>query len=112
MAFLQGLRLFFMMMLAFGTFFSLHGGEKGPYTRAFDFTLIGVGAVGSFVMLAGGWGKPTPGSAGGGKCSDCGTPPPLMRRPANRRQMLWGGWTCANCGAELDRAGRKVPDPG
>jgi hypothetical protein len=41
-------------------------------------------------------------------CPKCGTPAPRVRKPANRRQMLWGGWTCAECGCELDRRGRKV----
>ena len=41
-------------------------------------------------------------------CPDCRTPMPKVRRPANRRQMLWGGWTCPECGCEIDRRGRKV----
>ena len=41
-------------------------------------------------------------------CPQCGTPAPMVRTPANRRQMLWGGWTCPKCGCELDRRGRKV----
>ena len=24
-------------------------------------------------------------------CPECGTPAPKVRKPANRRQMLWGG---------------------
>ncbi len=44
-------------------------------------------------------------------CPECGTPAPKVRKPANRRQMLWGGWTCAECGSELDRRGRKVRAP-
>jgi hypothetical protein len=112
MTFLQGLRLLFGMMLMMGVFFQLKGGEKGPYTRAFEYTLVGVGAVGSIIMLALGLGKPTPGAGGRAKCPDCGELMPLVRKPANRRQMLWGGWTCQKCGAELDRSGRKVDDAG
>jgi len=41
-------------------------------------------------------------------CPECGTPAPTVRKPANRRQLLWGGWTCPKCGRELDRRGRKV----
>jgi transposase-like protein len=41
-------------------------------------------------------------------CPQCGTPAPKVRKPANRREMLWGGWTCQKCGCELDRRGRKV----
>ncbi len=42
------------------------------------------------------------------KCPKCGTPVPKTRKPANRRQLLWGGWTCAECGCEIDRRVRKV----
>ncbi|MFO0969531.1 MAG: hypothetical protein U0793_28570 [Gemmataceae bacterium] len=42
------------------------------------------------------------------KCPDCGEPFPRFRKPANRRQALWGGATCAKCGCEVDRRGRKV----
>jgi hypothetical protein len=24
------------------------------------------------------------------------------------RQALWGGWTCSNCGTEMDRSGNQV----
>jgi hypothetical protein len=41
-------------------------------------------------------------------CPECGTPAPKVRRPANRRQMLWGGWTCLGYGCELDRRGRRA----
>jgi len=41
-------------------------------------------------------------------CPDCGEPFPRFRKPANRRQALWGGWTCARCGCEVDRRGRKI----
>lgn len=111
MGFLQGLRLLFMMMLAFGAFWTMSGGEKGFYVRTFEYTLLGVGGVGSLAMLALGLGKPTPGQPGGGaKCAECGVPMPPLRRPANRRQMLWGGWTCKNCGTELDRRGNPVDE--
>jgi uncharacterized membrane protein len=43
-------------------------------------------------------------------CTQCGTPAPAIRKPANRRQMLWGGWTCAECGYELDKWGRPVAE--
>lgn len=41
-------------------------------------------------------------------CPDCGVKMPTTRKPANKRQALWGGWTCPNCGCELDRKGKKV----
>jgi len=37
------------------------------------------------------------------KCPDCQTPVPAIRRPKNMRQVLWGGWTCSNCGKEFDK---------
>ncbi len=41
-------------------------------------------------------------------CVQCGEPALKFRKPANRRQALWGGWTCLKCGCEVDRHGRKV----
>lgn len=43
-------------------------------------------------------------------CPDCGEPFPRLRKPANRRQALWGGGTCKKCGCEVDRRGRKIGD--
>jgi hypothetical protein len=45
------------------------------------------------------------------QCPACGEPVPRFRKPANRRQALWGGWTCARCGCEVDRRGRKIEGP-
>ncbi len=42
-------------------------------------------------------------------CPRCGTPAPRFRQPANRRQMVWGGWTCSRCGCEVDSHGREEP---
>src|SRR5271163_3243269 len=41
-------------------------------------------------------------------CTECGEPMPLVRRPANFQEMLWGGWTCSECGFELDKWGKPV----
>lgn len=43
-------------------------------------------------------------------CTECDAPMPLVRRPANWQQALWGGWTCAECGLELDKWGHPVED--
>lgn len=43
-------------------------------------------------------------------CPNCQTPAPTTRLPANRRQLLWGGWTCAKCGVEFDKYGKALPD--
>lgn len=37
------------------------------------------------------------------KCPLCDEPFPALRRPKNFREMMWGGWTCGKCGAELDK---------
>jgi hypothetical protein len=45
-------------------------------------------------------------------CPECGYPQPTVRRPANWRQALWGGWTCPSCRVEFDRFSRRVtPGP-
>jgi len=41
-------------------------------------------------------------------CPECSEPIATFRKPANRRQALWGGWTCSKCGCEIDRRGKKV----
>lgn len=39
-------------------------------------------------------------------CRQCATPAPLVRiMPDNWQQILWGGWTCKECGIELDKYG-------
>jgi len=40
---------------------------------------------------------------GPAKCPACGTAAPTFRKPKNFRQSMWGGWTCASCGLELDK---------
>ena len=42
------------------------------------------------------------------KCPRCGKTMPIIRRPATERQRLYGGWTCDQCGCEIDKWGRKV----
>lgn len=33
---------------------------------------------------------------------------PFFRIPENKKQLLWGGWTCESCGSELDRKGNLI----
>jgi hypothetical protein len=61
------------------------------------------GAVGVVMLVLALLRKPKP-------CAECGAPAPKVRKPANRRQMLWGGWTCPECGCEMDRRGRKIEE--
>ena len=41
-------------------------------------------------------------------CPQCGLPRPQRRFPKSVRQFLWGGWTCEQCGCEVDSIGRKI----
>lgn len=40
-------------------------------------------------------------------CARCNAELPVVRRPANFRQAMLGGFTCSQCGADLDRQGRE-----
>lgn len=42
------------------------------------------------------------------KCPQCATRLPKFRKPANKRQAMWGGTTCPACGCESDRKGHKI----
>ena len=42
-------------------------------------------------------------------CEQCGTQLPMIRKPTNTLQAAIGGWTCKNCGAEVDADGRLWP---
>ena len=53
------------------------------------------------------WGVNVKGLAGM-DCPRCGEPLPAVRKPKNRRQMLWGGCTCEECGCEIDKWGREL----
>jgi hypothetical protein len=46
------------------------------------------------------------------RCPGCDEPAPVVRRPKNRRQALWGGCTCEACGLEYDKWGRPVLQAG
>jgi len=41
-----------------------------------------------------------------GGCPECHTPAPQYRKANSWRQALWGGWTCENCGCDMDRRGK------
>ena len=40
-------------------------------------------------------------------CPRCGTPLPMIRKPATRGEALWGGWTCPQCRCQVDKYGRE-----
>ena len=64
-------------------------------------TGVVVGLVGAGIMLIMALIKKTP------HCPDCDEELPRFRRPTNRRQRLWGGWTCPKCGCKMDKYGRE-----
>jgi len=41
-------------------------------------------------------------------CPNCQEEQPKVRKPQNWRQILWGGYTCQNCGTEMDKYGKKL----
>ena len=41
-------------------------------------------------------------------CPKCNTPPPVVRKPKNMQQTLWGGYTCSSCSAEIDKWGLEI----
>lgn len=41
-------------------------------------------------------------------CPDCDEPQPRVRKPKNMREAMWGGNTCAKCGCEMDKWGKKI----
>ncbi len=45
-------------------------------------------------------------------CPVCHAPDKGVRAPTSLKQALWGGWTCAKCGAELDKWGAEIAKRG
>jgi transposase-like protein len=43
-------------------------------------------------------------------CPKCNTKQPIVRKPNNQRQALFGGYTCKKCGAEMDKFGTEIKD--
>lgn len=41
-------------------------------------------------------------------CPKCGTKVPLVRAPNSFRQAMWGGYSCRQCGTEMDKWGREI----
>jgi len=42
------------------------------------------------------------------QCSRCHAAMPAVRVPKSFKQALWGGWSCPNCGCEIDKWGRAI----
>jgi hypothetical protein len=41
------------------------------------------------------------------KCPRCAQALPRARVPRSFNEILWGGWTCPNCGAKIDKWGKE-----
>jgi predicted RNA-binding Zn-ribbon protein involved in translation (DUF1610 family) len=39
-------------------------------------------------------------------CPKCGQRMPTLRVPESLHELMWGGWTCPNCGCEMDKWGK------
>jgi hypothetical protein len=42
------------------------------------------------------------------RCPQCRQQMPAFRVPASLQQLLWGGWTCLQCGCRMDKWGRAI----
>lgn len=43
-------------------------------------------------------------------CPRCFTEMPSLRIPTSLKQTMWGGWSCKNCGSELDKYGSLIDE--
>jgi hypothetical protein len=74
--------------------------------------ICGVLAVGFVLVVCGTLAKNRWGiNLGSVSCPRCNTVLPQVREPRSRQQSMWGGWTCPNCGIEVDKWGREVSAP-
>ena len=89
-----------VVFLAAVTVLSLAIGAEKPFAMVFPMLmgLISFGLL-SVATLA------TP------NCPNCGTKQPAQRKPTSFRQAIFGGWTCTNCGTEIDRHGHSIGKP-
>jgi hypothetical protein len=69
--------------------------------------LLVIGVLVSLRSLQRKVGKPRPAAL---HCATCETPNPGIRIPNSLNQALWGGWTCAGCGATVNAQGEPIPD--
>lgn len=44
-------------------------------------------------------------------CPACKQRMPELRIPNSLHQLMWGGWTCPNCGTRMDKWGKPVAKP-
>jgi hypothetical protein len=89
-----------IVFLAAVTVLGLVVGAEKPFAPVFPM-LMGLIAFG---LLAGS-------SLATPKCPTCDTQQPPIRWPTSFRQAIFGGWTCAKCGTEIDRYGHSIGKP-
>ena len=41
-------------------------------------------------------------------CPKCNEQMPAVRIPENIHQLMWGGWTCPNCGCKMNKYGEEI----
>ena len=89
-----------IVFLAAVTVVNLVAGAEKPFSMVFPLLmgLIGFGLLSTSTFA-------TP------NCPTCGTKQPATRKPTSFRQTIWGGWTCAKCGTEIDRQGHVIGKP-
>ena len=93
-------------LMIIGSYFSDASGNRKNFV--WPFLLIGAVLVTrDTIRRRGRWGVNAR-SLAGVPCPRCGEPLPAMRVPKNLNQTLWGGWTCDECGCEVDKWGREV----
>ena len=70
-------------------------------------TVLGIGLL---VVLHGTIFKTTWGinPASSFECPRCHATQSALRAPRNKRQVLWGGYTCQHCGIEVDKWNRPL----
>jgi hypothetical protein len=86
-----------VVFLAAVTVLGLVFGAEKPFTMVLPMLF---GLFGFYALTAWTWSTPD--------CPTCGTRQPARRQPTSFRQLMWGGWTCANCGTEIDRHGKAI----
>lgn len=43
-------------------------------------------------------------------CPQCKNGMPKVRVPEDLHQLMWGGWTCPECGCRMDKWGNPMAD--
>lgn len=41
-------------------------------------------------------------------CPNCNHQLPIIRKPTNSKEALFGGWTCNHCGTQMDKFGNQL----